>query len=293
MLAAIPALGTGCDASNGALTPDLGVVVARSNTGTEGIWINNGLSDPDVSGIDPAFPLSSPQGMSETEGVLTDPDTRLAAIYLVECALPLGSSIVKSVAGEQIVLSGHVGLAAAWEDGACNEDCQEWVSACMLARTNVSAQSIPISLRADHPALGFDGNPDYPIYEASFFGNLFVAPQGQYMCEGSEEAAAMAELDGRTCSIDPESCGFESYDDCELADRCEFVGEDDGMTAVDCVPEGSNATYRTISVYVMEPDDGGGHGNGCGNGNGHGNGHGGGNGNGNGHGGGNGNGHGH
>ncbi len=275
MLSVIPALGTGCDASNGAGTTELGVIVARSNTNTQGIWINNGLSDPDVSGIDPAHPLSSPQGMSETEGVLADADTQLAAVYVVECALPLGSSIVKSVDGQPLVLSGHVGLAPEWEDGACDEDCQQWVTACLLARTNVSMQSIPISLRADHPALGFDGNSDYPIYEASFFGNLFVAPQGQYMCEGSEEAAVMAELDGRTCSIDPESCGFESYADCELAERCELVGEDDEVTAVDCVPEGSNTTYRTISAYVMEPDGHGGNGNGNGgcHGNGNGNGH--------------------
>jgi hypothetical protein len=289
VLAAIPALGTGCDASNDAFVVDLDSIVERTSPDS-GIWINNGLSDPSVSGVDPAHPLSSPQGMSEVDGVLASEGSRLAAIYLVECALPLGASIVKTVDGEDLVLDGRLGLAPAWEDGACDEDCQQWVSACLLARTNTNAQSIPISLRAAHPAIGFGGHPDFRIYEASFFGNLFADPEAHYMCQGSEEAAAMAEEDGRTCSYDPESCGFEAYDDCEEEDRCEFVVEDGDVTAVGCVPEGANTSYHTISVYIVDPEDdggwngdGGGNG-GCGNGNG-GNGNGGnGNGGGNDHG---------
>jgi hypothetical protein len=268
LLAAIPALGMGCDASE--LDPSelgssehlrfgsIGSLAARgrgvvhSSPGGGG-WINNGLSDPNLSGIDPGFPLSSPQGMSEEEGVLVDENKRITARYLVECALTQGSEIVKLVDDEEIVLEGYLGLAPAWEDGACDDDCQQWVSACMLARTNVSGLSISISLRAEHPALGFEGNPHYPIYEASFFGNLFV-PETQYLCEGSEQAIALAQLSGRTCSSDPESCGFEAYDDCEEQDRCAFVEQDGDPTAIDCVPEGSDTPYHTISVYLAEPD---------------------------------------
>lgn len=245
-------------------------IVQRSGNG--GGWINNGLSDPSLSGIDPAYSLSSPQGMAEDEGLLVDEETRITAHYLVECALPLGSNIVKLVGDELLVLEGHVGLAPEWEDGACDDDCQQWVSACMLARTNVSEQNISIWLRADHPALAA-GSPAYPLYEASFFGNLFDAPEARYMCEGSEAAAVMAQLSGRTCSSDPDACELEAYDDCEEEERCEFV-DDDGTYAVDCMPAGTNVTHHTISVSLAAL--GGGNGNG---GNGNGNGNGGGNGN--------------
>jgi len=253
VLAAIPVLGTGCDTSDDASIDFDGIVLRDAPHG--GIWLNNGLSDPDLSGIDPAYPLSTPQGMSEVEGVLASADSRLAAIYLVECALPAGASIIKTVDGEELELEGFVGLAPAWEDGACDNDCQQWVSACILARTNSSGQSIAISLRGDHPTLGFGGHPGYPIYEASFFGNLFAPSETRYLCEGSEESVIIAAQDGRTCSTNPEGCGFQGYDDCEVEDRCEFVEQDGDPTAVDCTPEGSSASYHTISVYLADPED--------------------------------------
>ena len=257
LLAAIPALGTGCALPNEADESDLGTVVMRTASGGgfgEGIWINNGLSDPSVSGIDPAHSLSSPQGMSETDGVLADESTRIVAQYLVECALPSNKSITKTVDGEQIVLQGLLGLAPSWRNGHCNQRCQEWVSACLLARTNLNVdQPVSISLRADHHALGFVGHPDYPIYEASYFGNLFVDGGTRYMCQGTAEAAELAEQDGRTCSSDPEGCGFVAFDDCEEEERCEFEDEDGDVTAVDCMPEGSNVEHNTISVYLQDP----------------------------------------
>src|SRR5262245_15072319 len=53
-----------------------------------GGWISNGLEDPDVSGVDPAFSLNSSAGLSPSTGLLTDPDLIGTAEYLVECALP-------------------------------------------------------------------------------------------------------------------------------------------------------------------------------------------------------------
>lgn len=263
MLAALPALGTGCE--GGEIENPLPHIVQRSGNG--GGWINNGLGDPSLSGIDPTHPLSSLEGMAEDEGLLADEETRITARYLVECALPLGASIVKQVDGQPLVLHGHVGLTPEWEEGACDVDCQQWVSACMLARTNVSAQSVSIWLRADHPALT-TGSPAYPIYEGSFFGNLFADPETRYLCQGSESAAVIAQQSGRTCSSDPEACELEAYDDCEEEERCELV-DDDGIFASDCMPAGTTLAHRTISVYLADLAPGG---NGNGNGNGGGNG---------------------
>lgn len=220
-----------------------------------GNWINNGLHLPEVSGIDPAHPLSTPQGMSETSGVLADPSTLIAAQYLVECALPMGASIVKHVDGDALVLGGHLGLAPEWEDGSCDEDCQQWVSACMLARTNTSDQTVVISLHADHPSIGTATHPAYPIYEASYFGNLFSASAPRYICTGSAEATAQAELAGRTCSVDPESCDFEEFDDCFQLPRCGAIFDDGDPTAVDCVAEGDPMPYNTITAYIKVTDE--------------------------------------
>jgi hypothetical protein len=228
-------------------------IVQRSGNG--GGWINNGLGDPSLSGIDPKYPLSSPQGMAEDKGLLVDEETLITARYLVECALPLGSNIVKLVDGEPLVLHGHVGLTPEWQDGACDVDCRQWISACMLARTNVSTRHISIWLRADHPALPA-GSPAYPIYEGSFFGDLFADPETRYVCQGSEPAAVIAQQSGRTCSSDPDACELEAYDDCEEAERCELV-DDEGVFAIDCTPAGTTLTHRTISVYLANPGAGG------------------------------------
>jgi len=225
---------------------------ARDDSPGGGLWVNNGVSDPNVGGIDPAYPLSSPLGLSETAGVLTDPQTRIAAEYLVECALPEGASIEKTVDGETIVLEGQLGLAPEWEDADCEEDCQEWVTACMLARTNVNAQTIQISLRADHPAIGLNAVPGYDVYEGSFYGNFFADPDAQYMCAGNEQQQVLSHLQGRTCSDSDTTCGFTLYEQCEVTDRCAFVEIDGGKVAGGCTADGDTTEFKTITVYLLD-----------------------------------------
>ncbi|MCX4241228.1 hypothetical protein [Paraliomyxa miuraensis] len=221
----------------------------RSGGNGGGIWVNNGLADPSVGGVDPAFGLSTPQGLSEETGVLVEPGAWIVAQYLVECALPPGASIVKDVEGQLLEFEGAVGLAPEWQDGSCDEDCQQWVSACMLARTNVSQQSVVISLRADAPSIGTVGVPGYGVYEASYFGNIFT--DERHVCKGNPWQLTLATAVGRTCAPNPEQCGMIGYDDCMLDQRCDFEW-DDGVTAIDCVADGDPAPYHTISVYVHD-----------------------------------------
>jgi hypothetical protein len=266
VLAAIPALGTGCDEGEHERSGlDSSLRLATNENG--GAWINNGLSDPSVCGIDPAHPLASPQGMAEDVGVLVDEETRPVAQYLVECALPLGSSIVKHVDGEELVLEGYLGLAPQWEQGACDVDCQQWVSACMLARTNVSGQSVQIALRGAHPALSGHGvglgagpgvaGPEFSIYEASFFGNLFADPDAQYMCPGPLVGPLLAQLEGRTCSaLLGGYCDMTEYSLCTTLPlsrpRCGTEGLLDPMV-VNCRPGAyaNGSAMHTISSYVQ------------------------------------------
>jgi hypothetical protein len=221
-----------------------------------GVWINNGLEDPDVSGIDPAFALSSAQGLADDHGLVLDPELRDVVRYVVECALPLGHEITKQVGGQSLVFEGALGLAPEWEDDECDEDCQEWVSACLLARTNVSGQSVTVWMRADHPAIGDGTSLLHPAYEASFFGNLFADPESQHMCKGPLVGPLLAQLEGRTCSaVLGEPCGFVEYTDCPVQPRCAYpllgglglTGSPVGCIAGDV---DTGASLHTISTYV-------------------------------------------
>jgi hypothetical protein len=225
----------------------------RSTTlGGGGGFINNGLEDPMICGLDPAFALDSEDGLDPAK--LDTASRRATARYAIECALPLGESVTKVIGGEAVEFHGALGLAPEWQDGECEVDCQEWVSACLLARTNVSGQTVGLWLNADHPAIGFGSNPSYPNYEASFFGNLFADDDTGYLCVGSDSGSVNAQLDGRTCSSGA-YCGFTAYTDCEVAERCELVETDMGPAAIDCQPGAvpSGVGMRTISTYVATP----------------------------------------
>jgi hypothetical protein len=229
------------------------VVVAERRPADGGGFINNGLHDPQVGGLDPAYALTTSQGLDGTK--LDDPDRLATARYVVECALAPDQSVTKVVDGVTVEFEGALGLAPEWQDEPCDEECQEWVSACVLARTNVSEREVTLWLEGDHPALSTATHPSHPHYEASFFGNLFAGPDQEYMCPAPLVGPLLAQLDGRTCSsLLLGGCEFESYQACELTERCEFEG---GLapTVSDCKagPLPGGTPLRTISTYVATP----------------------------------------
>lgn len=220
-----------------------------------GGYINNGLTDPGVGGIDPEHPLTTSAGLDGS--LLGNPERLATARYVVECALPEGVTITKNVGGVPTDFHGALGLAPEWEDDACDEDCQEWVSACLLARTNVSGHTVELWLTGDHPALGSGLDLAYPVYEASFFGNLFVDEDAQHMCPGLLVGPLLAQLQGRTCSATLGGyCDMTSYASCSLlpllSPRCGSEGLPISPTLKNCragaTPSGG--PMRTISTYV-------------------------------------------
>ena len=225
-----------------------GSVLAPGGRPSGGTWINNGLYAPDLGGVDPAHPLTG-MGLSDALGLLADPAKLGIAEYLVECALPPGSTVTKEVDGETIELHGLVGLTPEWEDGDCDEDCQQWISACMLARTNVAELTVQIWIQGDHPVLG-EGVPEGALFEAGFYGNLFADPDAQYYCEGSKEGIVAAKREGRTCtSNDGQACGFTTFSQCSERTRCDEVGSD-GNVPANCRAKGPE-TFRTIATYIV------------------------------------------
>jgi len=96
-----------------------------------------------------------------------------------------------------VPLRGAIGIgintdATSWgESGTCDESCQRWVSACVLARTNAYGVHVEISMRA--PAVAPPGHEqqfarirqalatspaevaDFALREGAFYGNIFAS----------------------------------------------------------------------------------------------------------------------
>ncbi|MCA9704680.1 MAG: hypothetical protein KDK70_02385, partial [Myxococcales bacterium] len=201
---------------NGLVAPR-GPAAADGGGRTGGDWIANGLGDPSISGVDPAYALSSSYGLG-TDGWLSgnDPQGEDVVRYMVECALPQTESVlVEDADGTPLfTFQGLLGLAPEWQLGSCNTECQQWVSACLMARTNTSGQTVTVFIQGTHPVLGFGVAPEYPNYEATFFGNLFDDPESAHACQGDAVGLTAAAAFNRTCAQDPEECGFAIYTDC-------------------------------------------------------------------------------
>ncbi|HEY8145983.1 MAG TPA: hypothetical protein VIG06_25050, partial [Kofleriaceae bacterium] len=91
---------------------------------------------------------------------LRNSDTRMFFKYLVSCALSSEQEPVtytwSPFPGKTVTYSfaGSLGLCTAWGDGPADEDCQEAVTACLLARNNAYGVSKAISPRGLYPYEG-------------------------------------------------------------------------------------------------------------------------------------------
>jgi hypothetical protein len=119
-------------------------------------------------------------------GLMTTAPGRDTVAYLVKCALPAGKTLTKVVGGTSYTFPGSLGLAPQWETGACDTNCQQYLSACMLAHINTSGEHISLWLDSDNAAVGWGQNASYPYQEGSFFGNIFVSPPQAYYCNGKD-----------------------------------------------------------------------------------------------------------
>ena len=217
-----------------------------------GDWIINGLSDPAVCGVDPSFPLSSSQGLG-SDGWLSgdDPEGEDIIRYMVECALEKDDQVTVGGPDGQMTFEGALGLAPEWKDGPCDEDCQQWVSACLLARTNAEGEEIPIFIQGAHPNLGFGSSEVFRNYEATFFGNVFSDPEAMHACQGDPAGLEIAAAQGRTCARDLEDCGFTLHTHCQEA----MCGTSlNGLAALDCQPDPTGPSYPGITVHVADVD---------------------------------------
>ncbi len=143
--------------------------------------------------------------------------------YVTTCALDEGQQLRVESTGQ--VFSGNLGLATEWAGEECDQSCQRWVSACLLAHSNALGNSVVISPRGSNPGLVWDDeiSRDFSYQEAAFYGNVFgpQAERSMQACAGAGLLAGATEgnaveqalldgaefLAGRICGVG--ACGFE------------------------------------------------------------------------------------
>ncbi len=188
LLGAITA--SGCAASTGeevgvAEEPALTSNALTSNALTSNALTSNALTSNALTSnalTSNALTSNALTSNALTSNGLKDPNSQEVMYYIVGCALPAGAEVVTP---EQ-TYQGELGLAPEWglPGGQCDQDCQQWVSACVLARVDFLGVHVEISVRGASPALATSAAEQaaYPDREAAYFGNIFGATQQRFAC---------------------------------------------------------------------------------------------------------------
>jgi hypothetical protein len=173
--------------------------------------------------------------------------------YIVGCAIPNGQSLtLADNTGTQYTLPGWIGLAPAWATRAPTVSEQRWVTACLLARTNVNGVPVNISMRNDSNVAFTTSAAErtqYSKVEGAFYGNLFAATPTWFACS----ARSWTQLVGtfRACALSPNGittdCGFSYTGNCASTTTCA------DRTAPFGGCKGQGVTYNEVITIYLTP----------------------------------------
>jgi len=179
---------------------------------------------------------------SLTHNALSDPAAREVLGYIVSCALPADETVDVTVDNVNYSYPGQLGLAPEWgeQDGSCGTNCQQWVSACLMARVDFLGQLQEISVRGENKGLQScaDERAAYTQIEATYYGNAFASPQRLYAClpPGATQIPRVCGPSTTDCFLDvlgycEDLCGHVrpdgSYPDCRAPDADKKHDSDD------------------------------------------------------------------
>jgi hypothetical protein len=159
----------------------------------------------------------------EVNAIAADAGGRELLSYLIGCALPPGEAVEATTVDGTYTFVGSIGLAPAWVDRVPTVSERRWVSACLLARTNLFGVAVKLSLRGDHLALTTTSQERtmFPYYEGNFYGDLWLEDRQMHTCSSSfsQTDPAFATLPSRKCSFHigdgTTACGFAWNGTCE------------------------------------------------------------------------------
>ena len=106
---------------------------------------------------------------------LHDPGGRQLLEYIVRCALKPTEKVqlTDKITGQTTEFQGNIGLYPSWSSTRCGRECQELISACLLAHVNAFGVKAEISLSGPGRERTISERDIFPIREAAFYGNLF------------------------------------------------------------------------------------------------------------------------
>lgn len=177
------------------------------------IVTHNAIRPADLVPGDIAKKALSPDAWSPVElAGISDPSEagrwrRTFIEYTVECALGPTDSFSFSWTDStgyihEVTYWGEMQLAEPWAHGPLDEVGQQWVSACIAARTNFYGRSVPISVRGAAGTLASRSSEELAVYsheEGAFWGNLFAAEPKLYSCFAPENVEH-SRSDSRECA---------------------------------------------------------------------------------------------
>ncbi|MBA2544456.1 MAG: hypothetical protein H0V17_32740, partial [Deltaproteobacteria bacterium] len=282
VLCSVLGLGVGCtDQSSGRASTELlngpsSTVTFNALTGnalTGNALTGNALTGNALTGN--ALTGNALTGNALTGNGLTDGQmNREFFRYVYGCAARADQHILVTLDGQEHRFDGAIGLAPEWMSpvseggtGKCDHQCQRWVTACVLARTNAFGVPVPISIRGNHPALsniGPDELAQFPLREGSYYGNIFggslYGDDGRYACTGpaSNEPSQTARL----CSnggTEPVStpCSIVIDDECFVPAAEHFTDPalTFGTTTSQCTTQGANGQISGCSLNELTVDE--------------------------------------
>ena len=134
---------------------------------------------------------------------------RMNLKYLASCALDRETVLVAETPDGTFEFPGGMALAPDWVRRPLSAAEERWVSACILARTNYFGVKVQISQRSPFPTdahgLQWDAAEasEYPLAEATFFGNIFQGAGERYVCAASPDPAQLvrAAAHRRVCAL--------------------------------------------------------------------------------------------
>lgn len=194
--------------------------------------------------------IATTPGMEDTNA------HQMYTAYLVGCALTPGQSVTSNYLGQILTYPGSIGLAPAWTTRALTQTEELEVSACVIARANLTGTNVTISVRGESTALSttLDERTSYNVEEAAFYGDVFSSsPGAKRACNGVDQVRdgdTYGDLPLRQCGQpDPNNpgytlCGFVFDGNC--ANTCTVNGDH----YVQC---GQHGDVDTIRLYGTAP----------------------------------------
>jgi hypothetical protein len=188
-----------------------------------------------------------------TASALEDPLAREFLKYVVSCALPADETINLTIDGQAYAFPGSLGMEPQWghAGGSCDETCQRWITACVLARVDFLGVERPISVRGLNPGLKTTDEEasDYPVDEATYFGNVFAPGKPLFAC-----LAPGRTEDVRVCGDSLSNCPMKVVGSC--ADACDREGSFGQFDFCSTSGEAHEPeTYReSVTVFLPKSD---------------------------------------